>query len=299
VLDDYLNWERYLIRSEVDLPEEYQYQGRLYRLAPADRLYIAGMGGSGVVGDLIRDLSFVWGWPFEAVVVKDYFFRGGDGLMLAVSYSGNTVETITAAAAALRRGMPVIAITTGGKLAEMGIPTIKVPKASAPRAALPQMLTAALWTLRKIYGVNFDTPSSLPYDERLADRLVKTLGARPTIVAPVSMQGLAYRVKNEANENAKLDPSVEVLPEAHHNWIEGASGPIMAMTSPDIPAEHRTRVRLTVDLLSGEVFEVPMTVGGILTFLKHVGIATVKIALARGIDPLKTPRIDELKRRLP
>jgi bifunctional phosphoglucose/phosphomannose isomerase (EC 5.3.1.8; EC 5.3.1.9) len=113
------------------------------------------------------------------------------------------------------------------------------------------------------------------------------------------MQGLAYRVKNEANENAKLDPSVEILPEAHHNWIEGASGPIMAMTSPDIPAEHRTRVRLTVDLLSGEVFEVPMTVGGILTFLKHVGIATVKIALARGIDPLKTPRIDELKRRLP
>ncbi|MGC8973656.1 MAG: bifunctional phosphoglucose/phosphomannose isomerase [Thermoproteus sp.] len=299
MLDDYLNWERYVIRSGVDLPEEYRHEGRVYRLAPADRLYVAGMGGSGVVGDLIRDLSTVREWPFEAVVVKDYFFRGRDGLMLAVSYSGNTAETLTAAAAALRRGMPVIAITTGGKLAEMGVPVVKVPKASAPRAALPQMLTAALWVLKRIYGIDFDVPSSLPYNEGLVDRLIKILGARPTIVAPASMQGLAYRVKNEVNENAKLDPLVEILPEAHHNWIEGASGPIMALTSPDIPAEHRMRVKLTIDLLSGEVFEVPMTVGGILTFLKHVGVATVKIALGRGIDPLRTPRIDELKRRLP
>lgn len=155
-----------------------------------------------------------------------------------------------------------------------------------------------MWILREIYGVDFDLPQSLPYDERLAIRLVEVLGARPAIIAPASMQGIAYRVKNEVNENAKLDPLVEILPEAHHNWIEGASGPIVVLTSPDIPAEHRRRAEITAEMFGGVKFEVPMTVAGVLTFLKHVGVATVKIAQSRGVDPLKTPRIDELKRRL-
>ncbi len=299
MLDDYLNWDRYVVRTPVDIPDRYRYGDRLYEISQTERLYVAGMGGSGVVGDLLRDLSFVKGWPFEVVVIKDYFFKGKDGLMIAVSYSGNTIETLTAAKLALDRGIPVIGITTGGKLAEMGIPVVKVAKASAPRAALPQMFTAALWIVRRIYGVDFDVPQTLPYDQKLVERLEKTLAARPTIVAPSSMQGVAYRVKNEANENAKIDPLVEILPEAHHNWIEGARGPVMTLTSPDIPLEHRRRVELTAELIPSEVFDVPMTVSGILTFLKHVGIATVKIAESKGVDPLKTPRIDELKKKLP
>ncbi|MEL9989776.1 MAG: bifunctional phosphoglucose/phosphomannose isomerase [Thermoproteus sp.] len=298
MLDDYLNWDRYVMRAPPEVSREYTYRGRTYRLEATDRLYVAGMGGSGVVGDLIRDFSYVKDWPFEVVVVKDYFFKGRRGLMVAVSYSGNTVETLTAAEEALKRGMPVVGITTGGKLAEMGIPVIRVPKASAPRAALPQMLTAALWILREIYGIDFDLPQSLPYDEELVFKLVRTLSAKPTIIAPASMQGIAYRVKNEANENAKLDPLVEILPEAHHNWIEGANGPIVVLTSPDIPTEHKRRAEITAEMLGGELFEVPMTITGVLTFLKHVGIATVRMAQSRGIDPLKTPRIDELKRRL-
>lgn len=298
MLDDYMNWDRYILKV-VDFPTKYRYDDRVYEISQTDRLYVAGMGGSGVVGDLIRDLSVVRDWPFEVIVVKDYFFKGKGGLMLAVSYSGNTAETLTAAKLALERGMPVIAITTGGKLAEMGVPVVKVPKASAPRAALPQMLTAALLILRRIYGVTFDLPDALPYSRELAERLERALSERPTVVAPASMQGIAYRVKNEANENSKIDPLVEILPEAHHNWIEGARGPVMALTSPDIPPEHRLRVELTLQIIPGELFEVPMTVGGILTFLKHVGIATVKIAERKGVDPFKTPRIDELKKRLP
>lgn len=297
MLSDYENWERFVLKDGVNLPDSYAWGGKIYRIEPNDRLIVAGMGGSGVVGDLIRDLAFVNDWPFEVEVAKDYFFRGRRGLMLAVSYSGNTAETLAAAEAALRRGMPVVAITTGGRLAQIGVPTVLVPKASAPRAALPQMLTAALWVLKAVYGVSFDVPSTLPRDRALVDRLASSLGGRPTIIAPSSMQGVAYRVKNEANENAKIDPCVEILPEAHHNWIE-AGRPVMALTSPQIPEEHRRRVEATLDLLGGDLYSIDMTVAGVLTFLKHVGIATVEMAMARGIDPLKTPRIDELKRRI-
>ncbi|MBP1449315.1 MAG: bifunctional phosphoglucose/phosphomannose isomerase, partial [Thermoproteus sp.] len=64
------------------------------------------------------------------------------------------------------------------------------------------------------------------------------------------------------------------------------------------PEEHKRRVEATLDLLGGDLYSIDMTVAGVLTFLKHVGIATVEMAMARGIDPLKTPRIDELKRRI-
>ncbi|CCC81629.1 bifunctional phosphoglucose/phosphomannose isomerase [Thermoproteus tenax] len=298
MIEDYMRWEQYILRRAPDFELKYDVGGRRYEIGPDDRVYVAGMGGSGVVGDLLRDLSALYDWPFDVVVVKDYFFRGRRGLMIAVSYSGNTVETITAAQEALRRGIPVVAITTGGRLAELGIPTIRVPKASAPRAALPQMFTAALWVLRRIYGIEFALPDSLPYDSALEERLKSVISRRPTIVAPASMQGVAYRVKNEINENAKMDSPVEILPEAHHNWIEGASSPLMALTSEQIPLEHRRRVEITVDLVGGELFKVDMTIGGVLTFLKHVGLATAKLALERGIDPLKTPRIDLIKQRL-
>ncbi|MFB6489778.1 MAG: bifunctional phosphoglucose/phosphomannose isomerase [Thermoproteus sp. AZ2] len=295
---DYERWDSYILRGIEPLPKSYEWGSRRYELEPADRVIAAGMGGSGVVGDLLKDFAFIYDWPFEVEAVKDYFFRARRGVMIAVSYSGNTQETLTAAELALRRGMPVIAITTGGRLAQLGVPTVVVPKAAAPRAALPQMFTAALWVLKEIYGISFDLPSSLPLDKALVDRLTAALRTAPTIIAPSSMQGVAYRVKNEANENAKIEPSVEILPEAHHNWIEGSARPIMALTSPQIPKEHRRRVEVTLELLGGEAFEVEMTVGGVLSFLKHVGLATINIAAERGVDPLKTPRIDELKRRL-
>jgi glucose/mannose-6-phosphate isomerase len=298
MLEDYTSWERYILR-DVDLPDSYVINGRVVRLEAAPRLYVSGMGGSGVVGDLLRDFSIAHDWDFEVIPVKDYFLRARDGLLIAVSYSGETVETLYTVEYAIRRRMPAVAITTGGRLARMGVPAVLVPRASAPRAALPQLLTAALHVVRRLYGIKIDVPGALgPVDESLVRRLVEDFQRRPTVIAPESMRGVAYRVKNEFNENSKIEPSVEILPEAHHNWIEGSERPVVALTSPDIPREHQERVEATLEVLGGSKYVVEMGVRGVLAFLREVGIASVRLAEARGVDPLATPRINALKSRL-
>ena len=298
MLNDYLNWERHLLRH-VEVPTTYTIDGEVVEITPRPRLYVSGMGGSGVVGDLLRDLSLVWSWDVEVIPVKDYFLRSSDGLLIAVSYSGNTAETLHTVEYAKRRRMPAVAITTGGKLAQMGVPSVIVPKSSAPRAALPQLFTAALHVVKKIYGIDVEVPTALePVNEGVVQRLVEDFQRRPTVVAPESMRGVAFRVKNEFNENSKIEPSVEILPEAHHNWIEGAERPVVALASPHIPPEHQERVKATLEILGGSQYTVEMHPRGILTFLREVGIASIKLAEARGVNPLATPRIDALKRRL-
>jgi len=97
VLNDYLQWEKFILRG-VEFPTRYRVDGDEVEITPSSRLYVSGMGGSGVVGDLIRDFSIVWNWDVEVTVVKDYFLRARDGLLIAVSYSGNTVETLVSEA---------------------------------------------------------------------------------------------------------------------------------------------------------------------------------------------------------
>ena len=298
MLNDYLQWEKFILRG-VEFPTRYRVDGDEVEITPSSRLYVSGMGGSGVVGDLIRDFSIVWNWDVEVTVVKDYFLRARDGLLIAVSYSGNTVETLYTVEYAKKRRIPTVAITTGGKLAQMGVPTIIIPRVSAPRAALPQMLTAALHVVRKVYGIPIEIPETLePPNDPLIHKLMEDFQKRPTIVAPETMRGVAYRVKNEFNENAKIEPSVEILPEAHHNWIEGSERPIVALTSPHIPREHQERVKATLEILGGTLYVVEMTTRGVLTFLREVGVASIKLAESRGVNPLATPRIEALKRRL-
>ncbi|ABP51676.1 MAG: bifunctional phosphoglucose/phosphomannose isomerase [Pyrobaculum sp.] len=298
MLEDYLRWERAILKH-VDFPLSYVVEGREVRIEPAPRLYVSGMGGSGVVADLLRDLSLTWGWDVEVIPVKDYFLKARDGFLIAVSYSGNTIETLYTVEYAKKKGMPTVAITTGGKLAQIGVPTIIVPKASAPRAALPQLLTAALNVVAKVYGIDVKIPDSLdPPDDALIHSLVQNFEKRPSVVAPESMRGVAYRVKNEFNENSKIEPSVEIVPEAHHNWIEGSERPVVALTSPHIPKEHQERIKATLEIVGGVVYTVEMHPRGVLSFLREVGIASLKLAEKRGVDPLATPRIDALKRRL-
>src|SRR5262245_2387804 len=83
-----------------------------------DAVLVSGMGGSGISGDV---LAAVAGGvcPVPIVVHKDYEVPGFVGprtLVLAVSCSGNTEETVTVAEAAVAAGASVVAVSQGGKL---------------------------------------------------------------------------------------------------------------------------------------------------------------------------------------
>ncbi|MCH8979894.1 MAG: SIS domain-containing protein [Armatimonadetes bacterium] len=103
---------------------------------------LAGLGGSAAGGDLTRALfEAEGGVPF--CVNRDYAmpnYVGESTLVFAVSYSGNTEETLAAYEDAKSRGAKIIAVTTGGSLADLasqdGFPVVNIPGGQPPRTAL-------------------------------------------------------------------------------------------------------------------------------------------------------------------
>ena len=101
---------------------------------------ILGMGGSAISGDLARTLgSTTASVPIE--VVRGYSIPGyvdSHTLVIAISFSGNTEETLAAFEAASRKGASLLVIAGGGELHEraraIGIPALSYTKCQpAPR----------------------------------------------------------------------------------------------------------------------------------------------------------------------
>ncbi|MEM4397823.1 MAG: SIS domain-containing protein, partial [Candidatus Woesearchaeota archaeon] len=131
----------------IDLGDDITFQKEFI-----ENVAVLGMGGSGFTGDLVSSyLSDLKDFPMKIFVIKDYNlpdFIQKKSLVFAVSYSGNTEETISAYRTALRRGCRVVAISSGGKLEELSKmnknPFIKVPKGVQPRLAFPYMFVPIL-----------------------------------------------------------------------------------------------------------------------------------------------------------
>ncbi|NNE44788.1 MAG: SIS domain-containing protein, partial [Gemmatimonadetes bacterium] len=110
--------------------------------ARPDRIYVCGMGGSAIGGDFLR------AYASEYCDVPVDVIRGYDlpravnerAFVFFVSYSGGTEETLSGWEEASRRGVPRAVISTGGELGRLadaaGVPWLKVPGGSPPRAAL-------------------------------------------------------------------------------------------------------------------------------------------------------------------
>ncbi len=297
---------------EFVLPPSYTYRGREYRFVRPSRVLVSGMGGSGIVGDIVRDTCALEGCNVDVTVVKDY--RLGPlkaDLAIAVSYSGNTEETVVAALDALERGIPTIAVTAGGLLSRLGVPTVTVPRAAAPRLALAQMYSAVMGVLGELGAYGLDVEKAcrcMSVDAGLVGRLEELfMDGSIAVIAPTPLHGTALRVKTELNENAKRLAYVEVLPEAHHNFITAIEGerPARALVVDHgrLAEEYRARIDVTVELLEASGVEVlrvdtsrcGYVPGDVLGFLMNVGVATVRVARRLGVDPLAIRNIDRVK----
>ena len=111
---------------------------------------LTGLGGSAAGGDFVRALFEAFGAaPFS--VNRDYLlphFTSPETLLFVVSYSGNTEETLAAYADGKKKGCSMIAVTSGGRLAEIakadGVPVIIVPGGQPPRTALGYLLVPVI-----------------------------------------------------------------------------------------------------------------------------------------------------------
>ena len=122
-------------KTALELPKGMSVSGKI------DKIVVCGMGGSAVGGDLLK--IYMHNSEIPVFVVRDYKvpnFVDENSLVFAVSYSGNTEETLSIFKLAVRKNYRIIAICSGGKLRELCLKEkkdcITIPKDIPPRAAL-------------------------------------------------------------------------------------------------------------------------------------------------------------------
>ena len=237
---------------------------------------ILGMGGSAIGGDLLRVYAAPE-CPVPIAVSRDYelpAWVGSDTLVIGVSFSGGTEETLTTFEQAARRGARLLAVSTDGRLAQMaqdyGAPFLQVQYQSQPRAALGHLFTPLV---RIFSTLGFIGDKTSEYEEavQVLDRLrddyghgnpaasneAKTLaqalhGKIPVIYGAGLLSEVAHRWKTQVNENSKTFAYYEIYPELNHNAVVGYEHPEaarrdLAIVELDSPLVHsRVRVRMDV-----------------------------------------------------
>lgn len=286
-------------------------------------LVVAGMGGSAVGGDLAAaaigerataPLRLSRGYSLPARL-------GSDVLVLFASYSGDTEETLAAYDAARDLDAPRVALTTGGGLAERaradGVPVIGIPSGMQPRAAVVYMTVAALEcaaacgaapSLRGEIEAAAATLREVAADEAEPRALAGALGDRlPVVYGAGSTAAPARRWKTQLNENAKVAAFASELPEADHNEVCGTDDRLAAIFLDDDSLDPRLRRRIDVtEELLGEggvathrvVAPGATPVERVMSLVLLGDLASVHLALVRGVDPTPVEAIERLKQRL-
>jgi glucose/mannose-6-phosphate isomerase len=257
---------------EFPLPPDY---------ADVDRVVVLGMGGSAIGGDLVRSLAVAEA-KVPVIVHRDYglpAFVDARTLVIASSYSGNTEETLSAFEPALKTGARMLAVTTGGRLAEMatanGVPVFKIDYKSQPRAALGYSFIPTLAVLQRlgfVKDISADIDEAVRVLESLSARLdekspessnpAKQLARRlygrlPVIYGAGIAAEAAHRWKTQLNENSKAWAFYEVFPELNHNATVGFEFPpevarlvrVVMLRSPLFNERVKLRYQVTAELL--------------------------------------------------
>ena len=301
------------------------------RAEPPSTATVSALGGSAIGGSLAealwRDSARVPISVNRAATLPAWVGEGD--LVLPVSYSGATAETLAAARTALARGADVIAVTAGeplgGLVADGGGRVVRVPGGLPPRAALGTLygaLAAALEHVRVIpAAAEHIRAAAHACDTVAADRGGSLASALGEAVATTTtwvygygpLAAVARRFKTQLNENAKSTAAFGELPEADHNEIVGWAGTARTggrhaaihLADPDDPPTIRATIATTPRLidqdatlrrvLAGEGQTRTARAFWLLSLLDH---ATVYTARAAGVDPFEIDRIGELKQAL-
>ncbi|MGH2489443.1 MAG: bifunctional phosphoglucose/phosphomannose isomerase, partial [Candidatus Limnocylindria bacterium] len=301
-----------------------------------DLVVVLGMGGSAIGADLVA-AGAGERLRVPLLVQRDYHLPNGIGersLIVAASHSGETIETVTAAAEARARGLPMVVIAAGGALgreaAADGTPWLRYEQPGQPRAALGwsvgllQELLAAAGLIRDPDPLG----SAVAVLDELLERMgpgVETdanpakqlawsiLGRIPVVYGAGIMAPVARRWKTQLNENAKSWASFEPMPEANHNAIEGSLNPRELSDAPYVieirdPAESpdiAARYRVVEELLGERATnratvwgEGPTPLARILSAVAWGDLVSVYLAILYQTDPTPVTLLAMLKERL-
>lgn len=300
--------------------------------APIQNVVIAGMGGSGIGGTLIKALTNdEVRVPID--VSKSYdvpAYINQNTLFIACSFSGNTEETLAAADKAKAKGAQIVAITSGGKMgafvAENGYSSITIPgRSNSPRASIGYSFVQIFHILHH-YGLipsrHFEeieaSAQNLIDNSPEIQKVSKEMTAYfkdklPIIYGDSKVEAVLIRSQQQIAENSKHLSHVNVFPEMNHNELVGWKYPnvvfsnastVLIRTSFDHP---RTSVRLDVckDIftkVAGSVYELHAKGDSFIEqsiyLINVLDWTSFHLAEANNVDPFPVDVINFLKDEL-
>jgi glucose/mannose-6-phosphate isomerase len=295
------------------------------------------MGGSAAAGDLLA-ASLADRVRLPLTTLRGYRVPAGYGeedVVVCVSYSGDTEETLAAFDAARERGCSSIAVCAGGVLAdraaEADIPVVLIPAdAPVPRAGLGALVGGTLGAVvgaGLVSGVDGEVGDAAATVEPLAAELgpdretsrneakavAGWVGDRiPVIWGSEGVSAAAaWRWKTAFNENAEVPAFASALPELDHHEVvgwNGGRGDAFRLIVLREEGEHdrvQPRLEATLEAMAGADLQwrevrargdTPLARGLALCLVGD--LASAYHALARGIDPAAMDALDRVKRRL-
>jgi glucose/mannose-6-phosphate isomerase len=303
---------------------------RIDLVASVESVCLCGMGGSAISGDILSDYAASASTVPMAVArgVELPRWVGPKTLVLLVSYSGGTWETLELFEEARGRKSPIIAVTCGGELEErsreVGVGVMKVPGGVQPRAAVGHMLgacavaleTAGVAPARKdltrailpVADLKENLMPGVPTASNVAKRIaLKLRGKIPVVYAPRPVRSVALRWQTQLNENAKMMAFSGEFPEMNHNqivgWVEGEMRD--GLTPVFLRTAGRTsgigqRMKVSIDLIKEGGVELSgrSPLETILMGVMLGDFVSLYLAVLRGVDPTPVDSILELKRRM-
>jgi glucose/mannose-6-phosphate isomerase len=292
-----------------------------------DGICIIGMGGSSIAGEIVKWL-LADSAEKPILTIRDYILPktvNSGWVVVAVSYSGNTEETIAAYKEAKSRGCSIFVLTTGGVLLEVSDEERAhvMPAGFQPRAALPIIFAGILPLAETLLNLKLTNVQEVSKNLELAankwnsskfkpGNLAKSLkGKIPVFIGWKHLIPVAYRAKCQLNENSKVFASSAQIPEMYHNEIEGT---LSCKDHPISPVFLRSREedkKTSTGIKSAaSIFEengcppehlnlgLGSRIEEALGFTMYLDSVSVRLAEILGVDPVSVERIAQMKKNL-
>ncbi|MEZ5230221.1 MAG: SIS domain-containing protein [Acidimicrobiales bacterium] len=298
-----------------------------------ENVLILGMGDSGFGGDVAAASAR----PFSPRPISVYggylppSWVGPNSLVIAVSASGTTEETLESLEAAVEAGAPLVAVTNGGELETLarraGAPVLPVmsdapmPRAQLGALAVPAMLAleqvglfpgARAWLAIAVEDLKARR-EELVGDKSPAKELARKIGRTMPIIYGGGVIGTtaAKRWKIAFNHNVKTPAFWAPMPDLCHNELVGwgQNGDVTRQVFTQIQLRHdfeHPQTARRFDYVENKTLEVMADILSVeakgegpvaqLLDLIFVGdLTTLELAANEDLDPGPLPIVDDLK----
>ncbi len=319
---------------KFNIPDKVQWKNKTIEYKQPRNIIICGMGASAIAGDYLVSL---FREEFKVPVITDRKYHlpnfvDENTLVVCISYSGNTEETLSRYQDALVKGAMLVSISSSGLLEKLsnsiGIPHIKIREGLPPRSSLPSIYVSLIKILEKfellesidqdiaetakiLEGLAKQYSPETSKEENIAKKTAYSLfNTLPLFIGHSIYSPLAFRGKCEFNENSKVLAIADVLPEQNHNGIVAWDNPntiqndvfVIFFRDKNEPKQIKIRAEETINTISQKTEKIleifPQGKSNLAkqmaaTYL--IDFTSIYLGILHELDPSSTLSIDKLK----